>query len=163
MMSASSLVKRTMVALALGMLGLTMLLWALEATSLNRFDAANTGADAGTPLSIYLTMFVGLALLNLCVFWALQQWSAYARAHPDVKHLPVWFLVILIVGPLGGLVYSIATHASYIRSLDVVPTEPNLGFVAFQVLMATLVILSLVLLAARWTPGYKRVVPATSG
>lgn len=150
-----------MVALALGMLGLSMLFYALEATSLNRFAAANNEVEAGTPARIYISMFVGLALLNLCVFWSIQQWSAYARAHPDVKHLPVWFLMFLIVAPVGGLVYSIASHASYVRSLDVVPVDPNLGFVAFQVLMATFVLLSLVLLAARWAPGYKRTAPVT--
>lgn len=151
----SSLVRRVMVAIALGMIGLTMLIYALERTSLINFEAAHEGTDPDTPISIFITMFVGLAVVNLCAFWALDQWGAYLRAHPDVKQLPVWSLVLLIVLPGGGLVTSVATHAGYIRSLDTIPSQPNAGFVAFQVVMAALVILALVLLAARWAPGYK--------
>lgn len=155
MRSASSLVKRVMLAIVLGIIGLTMLIYALERTSLVNFAASHDGAEAQTPLRVFMTMFVGLAVVSLCAFWALDQWASYLRAHPDVKQLPVWFLVVLIVLPGGALITSVATHAGYIRSLDAVPTDPNAGFVAFQVVMAALVIVALVLLAARWAPGYK--------
>lgn len=155
-MTSSSLVKRVIAALAVGIVGLTMLLYALEQSSLHAFAASQTGDTSRPAASVYLTLFIGLATVSLSACWVLQQWSTYVRLHPDVKQLPVWFLIALIVLPGGGLIYSVATHASYIRSLDQVPTEPNLGFVAFQVIMAALVIIALVLLAVRWAPGYKR-------
>lgn len=155
-MTSSSLVKRAIGAIVVGVIGLTMLLYALEQSSLHAYAAAQTG-DASRPgMSVYLTLFIGLVAVSLSACWILQQWASYVRQHPDVKHVPVWFLIALIVLPGGGLIYSFATHASYIRGLDQVPMEPNLGFVAFQVIMATLVIIALVLLAARWTSGYKR-------
>lgn len=155
-MTSSSLVKRVIGALMVGVIGLTMLLYALEQSSLVAFAARQTGDDSRPAMSVYVTLFIGLAAVSLSAYWALLQWSAYVRLHPDVKHLPVWFLIVLIVAPGAGLIYSVATHATYIRSLDQVPLEPNLGFVAFQVVMAALVIIALVLLAVRWAPGYKR-------
>lgn len=156
----SSLVRRVIVAIVLGVIGLTMLIYALERTSLINFEAAHSGTEPETPVTVFVTMFVGLAVVNLCAFWALDQWGAYLRAHPDVKQLPVWALVLLIVLPGAALVTSVATHAGYIRSLDTIPSQPNAGFIAFQVVMAALVILALVLLAARWAPGYKPVRPS---
>lgn len=147
--------RRVILAIIVGLIGLTMLIYALERTSLVNFAAMHDGTEAVIPMRIYITMFVGLATVNLCAFWVLNQWSQYLRAHPDVKQLPVWFLVLLIVLPGGALITSVATHAGYIRSLDVVPVDPNAGFVAFQVIMAALVIIALVLLGARWAPGYK--------
>ncbi|MFN3866770.1 MAG: hypothetical protein ACK4MD_08675 [Demequina sp.] len=155
MRSVSSLVRRVMLALALGLVGLTMLLYALERTSLVNFAAMREGTAAQPPMRIFVTMFVGLAVVNLCTFWAVNQWASYLRSHPEVKQLPVWSLVVLIVLPGGALLTSVATHAGYIRSLDTVPVDPNPGFVAFQVIMAALVIIALVLLGVRWAPGYK--------
>ena len=133
-----------------------MVVWALERTSLISFAAALDGRDATTPARIYVTMFVGLALVNVSTFFAVRQWSGYLRQHPDASQLPVWFLVILIVLPGGALITSVATHAGYIRSLDQVPMDPNPGFVGFQVVMAALLLIALVLLGVRWAPGYKR-------
>ncbi|WP_062134957.1 hypothetical protein [Demequina aestuarii] len=154
-MRSPSLVRRVTIAIVLGVIGLTMLIYALERTSLVNFAATHDGTEAVIPVRVYLTMFVGLAMVNLCAFWALDHWGAYLRAHPDVTQLPVWFLVLLIILPGGALVTSVATHAGYIRSLDAVPVDPNAGFIAFQVIMAALVIIALVLLGARWAPGYK--------
>lgn len=155
-MTSSSMVKRALGALVLGVAGLTMLLYALEQSSLRAFAASQTGISSRPSAGVYLTLFLGLVAVSLSTCWIVQQWSAYVRQHPEVKHLPAWFLIVLIVVPGGGLIYSIASHAAYIRSLDQVPAEPNLGFVAFQVIMAALVIIALVLLVVRWSPGYKR-------
>lgn len=158
-MTASNLVKRIAGAFVVGVIGLTMLLYALEQSSLHAFAASQTGDTSRPSSSVYVTLFLGLVAVALSACWILQQWSAYVRQHADVKHLPVWFLIVLIVLPGSGLIYSVANHASYIRSLTEVPVEPNLGYVAFQVVMATLVLIAVVLLAVRWSPGYKRVPP----
>ena len=113
------------------------------------------GAEAETPMRVFVTRFVGLSLVNLCPVWAVREWSNYLRVHPHTPQLPVWFLVVLIILPGAALITSVATHAGYIRSLDAVPVDPNMGFVAFQALMAAMVIIALVLLGARWAPGYK--------
>lgn len=155
-MTSSGLVKRVIGALVVGVIGLTMMLYALEQSSLLAFAANQTGEVSRPAMSVYLTLFGGLVAVSLSACWIVQQWSTYVRQHPDVKHLPAWFLMTLIVLPGAGLIYSVATHASYIRGLDEVPLEPNLGLVAFQVVMAALVIMALVLLAVRWSPGYKR-------
>ena len=161
-MTSSSLVKRVLGALVVGVTGLTMLLYALEQSSLHAFAAQQTGGSPRPAMGVYVTLFLGLVAVSLSACWILQQWASYVRQHPDVKHLPAWFLITLIVLPGGGLIYSVATHAGYIRSLDQVPMEPNLGFVAFQVIMAALVIVALVLLVVRWSPGYKRPQPPSA-
>lgn len=158
-MTSSSLVKRVIGALIGGVIGLTMVLYALEQSSLRGFAAGQTGAVSRPPLSVYVTLFIGLVAVSLSAYWAFQQWTAYVREHSGVLHLPVWFLVPLLVLPGGALVYSIATHSSYLESLDQVPAEPNLGYVAFQVVMAALTIISGVLLAARWSTDPKRQLP----
>lgn len=155
MISTTSLLRRVGGALAVGLTGLTMVVWALERTSLINFAEVLDGANVATPMRVYVTMFVGLALVNLSTFYAVRQWSDYLREHPDTAQLPVWFLVLLIVVPGAALVTSVATHAGYIRGLDQVPMDPNPGFIGFQVVMAALIIIALVLLGVRWAPGYK--------
>lgn len=161
-MTSSGLVKRVIAAVVVGVTGLTMLLYALEQTSLHAFAAHDAGSQSRPPVGVYLTLFMGLVAVSVSACWILQQWSAYVRQHPDVKHLPGWFLLSLIVLPGVGLVYSMATHASYIRGLDQLPLEPNLGFIAFQVVMAALMITALVLLTVRWSPGYYRAQPRSA-
>ncbi|GIG53282.1 hypothetical protein [Demequina activiva] len=156
MSTTRSLLRRVGGALAAGVVGLTMVVWALERTSLINFAMVIEGADVSTPMRVYVTMFVGLALVNLSTFYAVRQWSDYLREHPGTAQLPVWFLVILIVLPGAALITSVATHAGYIRGLDSVPMDPNPGFVGFQVIMSALIIVALVLLGVRWAPGYKR-------
>ena len=156
MTSTSTMLRRVGIAFLAGLTGLTMLVYALERTSLVNFAATLEGAEAQTPVRVYVTMFVGLALLNLSTFYALGQWAAYLREHPDASQMPVWALLALIVLPGAALVTSVATHAGYIRGLDEVPLDPNMGFVGFQVVLGAMVIIALVLLAARWSPGFRQ-------
>ena len=147
------LVRRVGIDAVVGIIGLTMLLWALERTSLVGFAE---GAGANPPFRVFLTMFVGLAAVNLCTFDALKRWSQYLRDHPETRQVPVWFLLVLLLSAGGSLIFAMATHAGYLRGLDTVSTTPSMGYVGFQVVMAMFVIISLVLLASRWAPGYKR-------
>ncbi len=71
------------------MIGLAMLFWALELTSLAALNASDTGSDPHPPTSTYLLMFAGLVLVNLATFYALTRWSRYLREHPNTKQLPV--------------------------------------------------------------------------
>jgi len=147
------LMRRMGVALAIGIAGLTMLMYALERTSLIVF--AN-GAGTSPPARIYVTLFAGFVIVNLCTFFALSQWSRYLQFHPETKQLPIWFLMVLVLLSGAALLAAMANHAGYLRSLDTVSVDPNGGYIAFQVVFAALLIISLLLLAVRFAPGYKK-------
>jgi len=140
--------------LAAGVIGLSMLFWALERTVLVSYAA---GADANPPLRIYVLLFVGLSISSIAGFFALLRWSRYLRDHPGTPQAPVWLLVIVGGLAVAALVTASATHAAYIRSLSVVPVDPNQGYIAFQASMGAVIGICLVLLGARWAPGYKHV------
>ncbi|WP_156165352.1 hypothetical protein [Demequina rhizosphaerae] len=137
-------------ALALGVLGLTLVFWQLEHASLYAF------AGLGRPsTAVYALLFTGLVLVNVSVFYMLTRWSRFLRAHPETRQLPPWFLVGVIVLSGAVLVTGIAVHAGYLRSLDPLPMDISQGFVAFEVSFASLVLVPLVLLAVRWSTGYR--------
>ncbi|WP_062287313.1 hypothetical protein [Demequina phytophila] len=137
-------------AAALGMLGLTLVFWQLEHASLYAF------AGLGRPSpAVYALLFAGLLLVNVAVFYALNRWGRFLHEHPETRQLPPWFLVSLIVVAGAVLVTGIAVHAGYLRSLDPLPMTISQGFVAFEVSFAGLVLVPLVLLAVRWSAGYR--------
>lgn len=140
--------------LAVGMIGMSMMFWALERTVLLTFA---DGAGSEPPFRIYMILFIGLSAMSLSGFYALLHWSRYLRENPETTQAPVWLLAIVGALAVAALVTAVATHAAYIRSLDVVPVDPNQGYVAFQVVMGTLIGVALVLTGARWAPGYKHV------
>lgn len=144
-------------ALALAVLGLSMLFWALERSSLVGFEATAAGVDMRPPTHIYVLLFAGLVLLNLSTFYALSKWSRFVRDNPETKQAPVWLLLGIIVIAGALLVTGIAVHSGWVRSQDVVPTEVDQGFIAYEVSFAALILVPLVLLAARWSPGYRHV------
>lgn len=142
-------------ALAAAIVGEAMLFWALERSALVSLEGSTMGHDGRAPFSIYVTLFVGLLLVNFSVFFALTQWARYLREHPGTPQLPVWFL-FSIAGVAGAaLITGIANHSAYIQSLDTVPMDVSQGFIAYQVVTGTLVLVPLVLLAVRWAPGYR--------
>lgn len=138
-------------ALALGVLGLALIFWQLEHASLYAF------ADRGRPSpAVYTLLFAGLILLNVAVFYALTRWARFVREHPDTTQLPPWLLIGIVVVSGAILVTGIATHAGYLRSLDPPTLEISQGFIAFEVSFAALILVPLVLLAVRWSGGYRR-------
>ena len=143
-------------ALVAGMFGLGMLFWALELTSLASLEASAQGGDASPSKGVYALMFAGLVLVNLATFSALTRWSRYLREHPETKQLPVALLVGVLVLAGGALVTGIAIHSDWVRQQDPIPTTVQQGFIMFEVLFATIAVATLVLLAVRWSPGYKR-------
>ncbi|MGC4174735.1 hypothetical protein [Demequina sp.] len=143
-------------ALVAGVIGLCMLLWALELTSLASFAAAETGGDSSPTTGTYLLMFAGLVLVNLATFYALTQWSRYLREHPNTKQFPVIVMVGVLILAGAAMVYGVATHSDWIRAQDTVPTTVRQGFIAYQVVFSTIIIATLVLLAVRWSPGFRR-------
>ncbi|WP_062377162.1 hypothetical protein [Demequina pelophila] len=137
-------------ALAAGLLGLSLVFWQLEHASLLRF------AGEGRPSpAVYALLFAGLVLLGGAVLYGFTRWSAYLREHPETRQLPPWFLIGLIVFSGALFVVGSAIHAGWVREQDPTPVEISQGFVAYEVFFAALALLPLVLLAARWSPGYR--------
>ena len=137
-------------ALAAGVLGLMLVFWQLEHASLRAF------AGLGRPSpAVYALLFAGLLLLGASVLYAFTRWAAFLRAHPETRQLPVWLLVAILVLAGGSFVMGAAIHAGYLREQDPVPMEISQGFVAYEVSFAALVLVALVLLGARWAPGYR--------
>lgn len=146
-------------AFAAGVLGLVWLFWALERTSLVAFAARDSGTIMQPPTITYVMMFVGLILINFAVFYALTEWSRYLRRNPDTWQLPVWLLFSVAAVSGAALITGLANHSAFVQSHDVIPMEINHQFIAFQVVMAALVLVSLVLLGVRWSPGYRPQLP----
>lgn len=143
-------------ALVAGVIGLAMLFWALERTSLVAFEAAQNGSDARPGSHVYVLMFAGLVVVNLATFYALTHWSRYLREHPNTKQLPVALLLGVLVLAGAAVVIGVAVHSDWVRAQPTVPTTIKQGFIAYEVVFATVAIVTLVLLAVRWSPGYKR-------
>lgn len=148
-------------ALAGAIVGLTMFFWALEHSSLLAFHAAARGEPMQVPLPVSALMFSGFIVANFALFFGLVQWSRYIRKHPRTYQLPTGalFSVVVVAGAL--LITALANHAAFVRSHDPIPMDVSSGYVAFQVVMGTMVLTSLVLLGVRWSPGYRPYVPPT--
>ena len=142
--------------LVAGVIGLAMLFWALELTVLAALEGAEDGVRARPESGVYLLLFAGLVIINLATFSALTRWSRYLREHPNTKQLPVIVLVAVLMAAGAALVIGIALHSDWLKAQDTVPTTVAQGFIAYEVVFATIAVATLVLLAVRWSPGYKR-------
>jgi len=138
-----------------GVFGLCMAFYSLERLSLINLATTLNEDDGKAPLSVTLSLFGGLTLLSLALFYAVARWARYLRTHPGTPQAPAWLLIGMFV--LGGaaMVWALATHAGWLRLQEHVLLTVQWGYIAFQVVAACLVLVSLVLLAARWSPGYK--------
>jgi uncharacterized membrane protein len=137
-------------------IGLSMLVWGLELIAIAALQGNANGTDARPAASTYLLMFIGLVVVNLATFYALTHWSRYLREHPKTKQFPVAILVSVLVLTGAAIVYGVATHSAWMGEQDAATLVPRQGFVAYEVVFATVMIATLVLLAVRWSPGYKR-------
>jgi len=101
------------------------------------------------------SLFAGLAILNIALFYAMSRWASYLRTHPRTSQLPAWLLIGLFSIAGAAMVWALATHSAWLRLQDEVLETVHWGYISFQVVAASLILVSLVLLAARWSPGYK--------
>lgn len=153
--------------LAAGFVALTMLLSGLERSALVKAaalaeaapvveGAAGAGGESGTvPTGAHALVFSGLVLLGLAVYGALTTWGGFLMDNPETRQIPVWLLLAITVVSGGAGLLGFAAHWGYVRSLDVVPTTVNEGYIAYQVMVSEAVLASLVLLGVRWAPGYR--------
>ncbi len=147
--------RRMAVALVVGVTGLCMAFYSLERLSLINLATFLNQDDGKAPLSVTMSLFAGLAVLNLSLFYAVSKWAKYLRTHPRTTQAPVWLLIGTFMLAGAAMVWALATHAGWLRIQAEVPLSVHWGYIAFQVVAAALVLVSLVLLAARWSPGYK--------
>lgn len=145
--------------LAVGLLGLTMAFYSLERLSLINLATTLNQDDGKAPLAVTFSLFIGLVLVFLSTFSALWGWAGYLRAHPRTPQAPVWMLIgVLLVGG-GAMIWALATHSGWLRVQETVPLSVHWGYIGFQAVAASFVLVPLVLLGARWAPGYKHVAP----
>lgn len=141
--------------------GLSMMFYAFERLSLVQLAHTLGQGDGRPPGTVQASLFVGLSLLNLSALFALNRWAKFVREFPKTRQAPVWFLVALLLVGGGAMVWALATHSGWLRTLDEVPLSVHWGYIGFQVVAAMLVLIPLVLLGARWSPGYKGQVAST--
>ncbi len=141
---------------AVAAVGLSMMFYAFERLSLVQLAHTLGQGDGRAPGTVQASLFVGLALINLSALFALNRWAKYLREFPETSQAPVWFLVALLLFGGGAMVWALATHSGWLHTLEEGPLSVHWGYIAFQVVAAMLVLIPLVLLAARWSPGYKQ-------
>ncbi len=141
--------------LAMGVTGLTMVLWGLERSELVDAAVRLRGESETIPGHIYVLVFVGLVLVSLAVYCAVTTWGGVLKENPDTRQIPVWILVAVMAVAGGAGLVGLAQHSSYIRSLDVVPMAVNQGYIAYQVVTLSVLLTALVIMGVRWAPGYR--------
>ncbi|WP_062076533.1 hypothetical protein [Demequina globuliformis] len=144
-------------AFAGGTVGIAMVFWGLERAALVRMAQVRGESNGNLPFSVYLTLFVGLCVTFFLVAHALRVWGAHLQEHPQTKQMRVWVAILIMVIAGAVLITALAIHAAWMREQVPVPTEPDLGFVLFETLCVTIVLIPLVLIGVRWAPGYKAV------
>lgn len=135
--------------------GLGMMFYSFERLSLVQLAHTLGQGDGRPPGTVQASLFVGLSLLNLSALFALNRWAKYVREFPNTRQAPVWFLLALLLFGGGAMVWALATHSGWLRTLEEVPISVHWGYIGFQIVAAMLVLIPLVLLGARWSPGYK--------
>lgn len=135
---------------------LTIVMYAIERLSLVRMAHDNGQGNGELPRSLIVLFFVGFLMLNGTLFYALTRWARYIRANPKTPQAPVSVLIGVVALSGAALLWGMAAHAEDVRAQEVVSLEPHLGYIAFQVLVASLALIMLVLVAVRWSPGYRR-------
>ena len=152
----NGLLVRMFSALFAGIVGLFMLFWALERVALTATQAKQMGSEATPGWHVYALLFGGLVVVNLATFFALTHWSRYLQDHPRTKQLAVVLQVSVLAAAGSALIAGIAVHSDKVLSHNPVPMAVNAGYIAYEVLFSTIVISALVLLAVRWSPGFRR-------
>ncbi len=143
--------------IALGVLGLSMAFYSLERLALINL-ATTLGQDDGkAPLAVTISLFVGLVLVFLATFFGMWRWARYLRENPRTPQAPVWLLLSVLGVGGAAMIWALATHSGWLRIQETVLIHVHWGYIAFQVVAASFVLIPLVLLAVRWAPGYKNV------
>jgi len=152
----NGLLVRMISALVTGIGGLFMLFWGFERIALSATQAVQRGVEFDPPSHVVALLFSGLALVNVATFYALTTWSRYLQAHPNTKQLAVALQMSVLTASGYALIAGVAAHSKAVRSQSPVDMAVNAGYIAYEVLFATIVISALVLLAVRWSPGFRR-------
>jgi hypothetical protein len=141
--------------LGAGIAGLTMVMWGLERVALVDAAVRLSGESIAMPGYVYVLVFVGLALVSLAVACAVTTWGGVLKASPETRQVPVWTLIVVMALAGGAGLTGLARHSGYVRSLDEVPTTVSEGYIAYQVLAVSILLVALVMMGVRWAPGYR--------
>ena len=141
--------------LATGIAGLTMVMWGLERVALVDAAVRLEGEPIATPTHVSVLIFVGLVLVSLAVACAVTTWGGVLKANPETRQVPAWVLIAVMAVAGGAGLTGLAKHSGYVRALEVAPTAVSHGYVAYEVLALSVLLVALVLLGVRWAPGYR--------
>lgn len=136
--------------------GLLMMFYSLERLSLIRMAYSAGQGNGQFPVAVQVSLFIGLIAVNFSLFYALTRWADFLRDNPGTPQAPVWVLVAVLVVAGAVMVLAMASHAGYVRGLELIPTSAAWGYILFQVCAAAFALVALVLIAVRWSPGYRR-------
>lgn len=136
--------------------GLLMMFFALERLALIRMAHTAGQGNGQYPVAVQVALFVGLLAVNFSLFYALTKWADFLRDNQDTPQAPVWVLIGVLVVAGALMVLAMAMHAGYVRGLDLVPNHVAWAYIVFQVCAADFALVALVLIAVRWSPGYRR-------
>jgi hypothetical protein len=135
---------------------LGIVFYCLERLSLISMAEDSGQGDGSRPLSLVVWLFVGFLLLNGTLFYALTRWARFIRSNPATPQAPVSLLIAIVALCGVALIAAMAIHSTYLRSLDMVPMDVSWGYICFQILAGSTALIALVLIAVRWSPGYRR-------
>jgi hypothetical protein len=137
-------------------ISLAIVFYCLERLGLIRMAEMAGQGDGSRPPSLVAWLFIGFLLLNATLFYALTRWARFIRSNPATPQAPVSVLIALVAVCGAALIAAMAIHSTYLWSLEVVPMEVSWGYIAFQIIAGSVALIALVLIAVRWSPGYRR-------
>lgn len=147
--------RRMAAATALIMLGLIILVYGLERLMIDHHASATVRATTEVAPEL-MVFFAGFVLVNLGVFYLLSRWASFYRSNPGLRQAPVSLLVGFVAVLGAAVITAMALHAGRMRHLA--PGTPTIswGYIALMVVLVALLLLTLVFIAVRWSPGYHR-------
>lgn len=139
----------------MGVVGLTMVMWGLERVALVDAAVRLRSEPIAIPTHVYLLVFVGLVLVSLAIACAVTTWGGVLKENPGTRQVPTWVLIVVMAVAGGAGLAGLARHSDHVRSLEVVPTVVSQGYIAYQVLALSVLLVALVMMGVRWAPGYR--------
>jgi len=151
----SVFLRRMAVSMTAVVAGLVLLMVGLEKLMIDHHGAVSARATSDVAPEL-VVFFAGFAVVNLGVFTALSWWARFSRSNPGIRQAPVSVLVLVVALLGGGAIAVMAHHADRMRAMAPGSVELSWPYVVTMVGLGTLMLLTLVFIAVRWSPGYHR-------
>lgn len=151
----NAFLRRMAAATALIMLGLAILMYGLERLMIDHHASASMRATTEVAPEL-MVFFAGFVLVNLGVFPLLSRWASFYRSNPGLRQAPVSLLVGIVAVLGAAVIGAMALHADRMKHTPPGTAEISWGYILLVVVLVALLLLTLVFIAVRWSPGYHR-------